>query len=345
MMMQQHGQWGVRVPGGLRSLAAPWSEILLTSKLIVTEKMTDIMLFGPDVWNINRPGPTSRHAMHGYMILRDAIHAAVDEAPIMMKADLWTRLLDHRGWATLWGDIEGTKNPQLLADLKSLRDLFMRFVKKSSGDYPKPYEEVTYNGRVYVSVQEDIQPPPALANTSGPSEKSKRSRRAKTKAAQEAPDVPEQAPAPRKRWTLVGDVPPEDWDFLLWEMIELNHRGELRGLERKMHPGNEPQKINQLVANINGLAGVTCKDRRKSIVLLMGLMKNWRLAEGPFLNLHPEVQRYLASIDARRLPGFDGENTIAEQENTVLLLWARTFVEKFGRAPTPPRLCPTKENR
>lgn len=372
LMMEQHGAWGRRVPHGLRAMPAPWSEILQTSKLLVPETFTEVMLFGPHIWRINRPGRVQRHMMHGYMILRDAIHAAVDKAPIMMAADMWDRLLDHRGWKSLWGEIND-KDEKDRARTKQIQSLFLRFVMKPSGELPQPWQEVEYNGRVYRPIEVEIEEQPAIAQSSEPAPNdSKRSRRAKNKArklSEQGLGAQEIQRRALKKHQTLDDVPDADWDFLLWEMIEINHRGELRALDRMCRDGapidEEDERMltkmlgrglvpaatrladrsRELTANIDRLAGVTPEQRRLSTVLLLGAMSRWKIKGVPFFTHYPDLQTYLEAVDSTRLPGDEGLDSCARQEVVILHRWARMFVEKFGRAPTAPRLCPTLETR
>lgn len=376
-MLEQHGRWGQRPPHGLRAMPAPWSEVLQTSQLILPEEMTEIVFFGPDVSRINRPGQLQRHLMHGYMILRDAIHAAVDKAPIMMKADLWIRLLDHRGWKSLWGDVRDN-DPVQRANTEQIRALFERYVKNAAGEFPQPWAEAKYNGRVYNAIAIEIDAEPAVAMSSDPAPNdSKRTRRAKKKARERQQQQGAQnveSPG-RKVIQKLEDVPDADWDYLLWEMIEINHQGELRSLHflfhaDLFHAGVNMAQVNEhimtslgrgpvpatarfadrsggLSPGIDSLAGVTPERRRRSIVLLLGLMNTWKIHGVPFFSWHPHLQEYFDGIKAQppRIPGFDGFASLEEQEVAVLHQWARMFVEKFGRAPTAPRLCPTLEMR
>lgn len=351
-------------------MPAPWSEVLRTNKLILPEEMTKIMLFGPDVSRINRgDGQLQRHMMHGYMILREAIHAAVDRAPIMMTPDLWVRLLDHRGWKALWGDLR-EQNEEARANIEQIRGFFARFVKNEAGEYPQPWAEAKYNGRVYKPIVIEIEDE-TISKTSepGPSD-SKRTRRAKKKArklqeesALGAQNVESRATKSVQR---LEDLPDADWDYLLWEMIEINHQGELRALQFLFHDAGHIAQINQYIMtkmlgpreaaglpersgglspSSAGLAGVTTERRRRSIVALLGLMSKWKIGNVPFLSVHPDLAVYLQAVTAepQRLPGEDGLDSAEKQEVAVLHQWARMFVEKFGRAPTAPRLCPAFE--
>lgn len=367
--MEQHGKWGVRQPAGLRAMSAPWSEILQTSKLVIPETKSDILLFGPDASRINKPGPTSRHMMHGYMILRDAIHAALKDSPIMMSIDMWNRLLDHRGWNSLWGNVEEERNPKVRAELVQLRELFLRFVETVLPSPPRPWGTAKFNGREYdiIEIEEPTTVPGNSDEPKDPSQKTKRRKRKAAQIAQDPPEIAQHAPSGPKMRKSLEDVPAADWDFLLWEIIELNHRGELRALTRMMSGGPIVEHAEQHImrtilgdghnpagarlsggsdsfsGSVDGLAGVTPKDRRRSIAMLLGLMKNWKVVGGDFLAEFPKLKSYLAAIHDHFPPGFDGQDSLETQEVAVLHAWARIFVEKFGRAPTAPRLCPSLE--
>lgn len=363
-MMEQHGHWGKRVPHGLRAMPAPWSEALQTSKLLLPEAFTEIMLFGPHVLHINRAGTAHRHLMHGYMILRDAIHTAVAQAPIMMKADLWVRLLDHRGWKSLWGELRD-RDAKDRAHVEQIRALFMRFVKKPSGELPQPWAEVQYNGRIYRPIQE-IEEEPAIAQSTQVAQRdSKRTRRSKKKAQKllDAQNIP--GPAPKMRQRL-DDVPDADWDFLLWEMIEMNHHGEVRALERMLHGGEVLERDNDDIIKMlgrdhvkaaarfaersdasaprfQGLSGRNPERRWVATALLLKRMSLWKIDGVPYFTYHPQLKGYWDAIRAGLSPGEDGRDSMEIQEVVIIHQWARMFVEKFGRAPTAPRLCPTLE--
>lgn len=127
------------------------------------------------------------------------------------------------------------------------------------------------------------------------------------------------------------------------EIIELNHRGELRALDKKMMPDVPARDAwiklcfagSELVPSINdpdgGLGGSSVWIRRPYMLALLKLMRDWRVNGSPYLdqglnNIQANVQ--LPSLEAMY------------QEYRIVKAFAIAFVEKFGRAPTAPRIRP-----
>lgn len=349
-MMEQHGIYGRRVPSGLRALPSVWSEVLQPGKLLIPEAFREIHLFGPDTSRLNRDtSATTQHHMHGYMILRQVIQDVAAIQLIAMPIEHWHRLLDHRGWNALWGDVRD-KDEGKKAQTEHIQSVFLAAVKRRFTPPPRAWDEVVYNSRVYKAIE--VPTPTASGQGATPAlGQGERPRKANQKP-------------PRATTRTLAEIPAEDWDRLLWEILEINHQGEMRAMQLVMtsaldsdlavldafrglgrFPAVELQRLAATwpfnIDEPNHLAATTADERRTGIVRLLGTMKLWNVVGRPFLN--DQLRHYVKMVDDMVAPGSVDVDGVEVQEVNVLLAWSRMFIEKFGRAPTAPRLSPIRE--
>lgn len=326
MMRQQNASWGRREPHGLRPLAGPWAEVLQTNVLLISDRWSNLTLFGPDpIKLLDHKNSAPRHLMHGWMVMRPYVFGAAERAPIHLTTAAWHRLLDHRGWANVWGDIsdrDKTKREETVA----LQQVFLPQFQAAGVKPPRSWCDATYNGRTYT-----------WTATSEPI----RGRTTAQKAG--------------KLHRVTQEIPARDWDELLWEITEFNHRSEVRALDQEMI--NPPRPRDAAVAKVffsdklttdkppmcrvknqEGLAGRDVKSRRSHVLALLTLMSTWYKPTGERF-FDDQLQSYLDQIwDGDFNAPLKGFDPISVQEINVVKAFARAFVLNFKRAPIAPRL-------
>lgn len=355
MMAHQNRQWGIRPPHGLRAISAPWAEVLRTNILLIPETFSTLSLFGPDPFKLlDTAASAPRHHMHGYMVLRPYILHVVARDPVMLTTATWHRLVDHRGWASLWGEI-ADRDPVKRAEAVSLQQIFLPVFQEFGVAPPTPWCNASYNARVYswTDVLDEHTGGVGAAESSG-----RHGGAATGKQRERGPKAP-------KKMRVCDPIPVDDWDQLLWEIIEVNHRSEVRALDRAM--AKVPVELTwrdnlvkrafvdaRLVPDVNGLVvpssqgsdglgGANVNSRRSATVGLLELMSGWEVNRRPFLDVR--LRSYYETLRGDVPIGSpEGIEPRHVQEIHIVKAFCQKFVEMYKRAPIAPRLPPALED-